>query len=119
MNAYKTEFLELALELGCPQVWRVHAEIRAHQSLLFNAGCFTSGYAAAKLGRCYASAIAALDHRVRYAVRPAYKGIPLVVLSAASLASPSTRTTRSLFNRKSEGPAKADRSSARRSLGAC
>ena len=61
---------------------------------------FNSGYAAAKLGRCYASAIAALDIEFDMLFGPAYKGIPLVVLSAASLASHLDEDYPYAFNRK-------------------
>jgi orotate phosphoribosyltransferase len=61
---------------------------------------FNSGYAAAKLGRCYASAIAALDIEFDMLFGPAYKGIPLVVLAAASLASHLDDDYPFAFNRK-------------------
>ena len=61
MNAYKTEFLELALELGVLKFGEFTLKSGRISPYFFNAGLFNSGYAAAKLGRCYASAIAALD----------------------------------------------------------
>ena len=91
MNAYKTEFLELALELGVLKFGEFTLKSGRISPYFFNAGLFNSGYAAAKLGRCYASAIAALDIEFDMLFGPAYKGIPLVVLSAASLASPGWR----------------------------
>ena len=80
MNAYKTEFLELALELGVLKFGEFTLKSGRISPYFFNAGLFNSGYAAAKLGRCYASAIAALDIEFDMLFGPAYKGIPLVVL---------------------------------------
>ena len=100
MNAYKTEFLELALELGVLKFGEFTLKSGRISPYFFNAGLFNSGYAAAKLGRCYASAIAALDLEFDMLFGPAYKGIPLVVLSAASLASHLDRDYAFAFNRK-------------------
>jgi orotate phosphoribosyltransferase len=61
---------------------------------------FNSGYAAAKLGRCYASAVAALDIKFDMLFGPAYKGIPLVVLAAAALADHHDDDYPFAFNRK-------------------
>lgn len=52
----------------------------------FNAGLFNTGYAAARLGRFYAAAIAEADVEFDMIFGPAYKGIPLAALTAASLA---------------------------------
>ena len=100
MNAYKTEFLELALELGVLKFGEFTLKSGRISPYFFNAGLFNSGYAAAKLGRCYASAIAALDIEFDMLFGPAYKGIPLVVLSAASLASHLDEDYPFAFNRK-------------------
>ena len=100
MNAYKTEFLELALELGVLKFGEFTLKSGRISPYFFNAGLFNSGYAAAKLGRCYASAIAALDFKFDMLFGPAYKGIPLVVLSAASLASHLDEDYSFAFNRK-------------------
>lgn len=86
MKAYKTQFLELALELEVLQFGQFTLKSGRVSPYFFNAGRFNTGYAAAKLGRCYASAVTALDIEYDMLFGPAYKGIPLVVLTAAALA---------------------------------
>jgi len=100
MNAYKTEFLELALEVGVLKFGEFTLKSGRVSPYFFNAGLFNTGYAAAKLGRCYASAIAALDLEFDMLFGPAYKAIPLVALSAASLASHFDEDYPFAFNRK-------------------
>lgn len=86
MKAYKTEFLELALELEALGFGEFELKSGRVSPYFFNAGRFDSGYAAAKVGRCYASAIAALDLEFDMLFGAAYKGIPLVALAAGALA---------------------------------
>lgn len=66
----------------------------------FNAGRFNTGYAAAKLSRCYSAAIADLDLEFDMLFGPAYKGIPLVVLAASALAEHHDMDYPYAFNRK-------------------
>jgi orotate phosphoribosyltransferase len=100
MKAYKSEFLELALELEVLQFGEFKLKSGRISPYFFNSGRFDSGYAAAKLGRCYAAAIADLDVEFDVLLGPAYKGIPLVVLAAAALAERHDLDYPFAFNRK-------------------
>jgi orotate phosphoribosyltransferase len=66
----------------------------------FNAGLFSSGYAAAKLGRYYAATIEQSDIEFDMLFGPAYKGIPLVTLAAAALAEHHDIDVPYAYNRK-------------------
>jgi orotate phosphoribosyltransferase len=100
MKAFKSEFLELALELDVIEFGEYTLKSGRVSPYFFNAGRFNSGYAAAKLGRCYAAAIADLDVEFDLIFGPAYKGIPLVVLAAAALAEHHDVDLPFAFNRK-------------------
>ncbi len=86
MQAYKTQFLELALELGVLRFGEFELKSGRNSPYFFNAGLFNTGYAAAKLGRCYASALTEVDIEFDMLFGPAYKGITLVALTSAALA---------------------------------
>lgn len=86
MRAYKREFIELALELDVLRFGEFTLKSGRVSPYFFNAGQFNTGYAAAKLGRFYAAAIADTGIEFDMLFGPAYKGIPLVSLAAASLA---------------------------------
>ena len=100
MRAYKNDFLELALELGALRFGEFKLKSGRLSPYFFNAGEFSNGYAAAKLGRYYAHAI--VDSKIEFDMLfgPAYKGIPLVSLSAAALAEHHDVDVPYAFNRK-------------------
>ena len=86
MQAYKREFIDLALELGVLRFGEFTLKSGRVSPYFFNAGLFNTGYAAARLGRYYAAAIDDSDIEFDMLFGPAYKGIPLAALSAAALA---------------------------------
>ena len=100
MQAYKTQFLELALEIGVLSFGEFQLKSGRISPYFFNAGLFNTGYAAAKLGRCYASAVADLDLEFDMLFGPAYKGISLVALTAAALAEHHDMDYPFAYNRK-------------------
>ena len=100
MRGYKREFIELALELGVLRFGEFTLKSGRISPYFFNAGLFNTGYAAAKLGRFYASAIAESDVRFDMLFGPAYKGIPLAALTAAALAEHHDIDVPYSFNRK-------------------
>jgi orotate phosphoribosyltransferase len=100
MRAYKREFLELSLELGVLRFGEFTLKSGRVSPYFFNAGLFSSGYAAAKLGRYYASAIADPGVDFDMLFGPAYKGIPLATLAASALAEHHDIDVPYAFNRK-------------------
>jgi orotate phosphoribosyltransferase len=100
LKAYKSEFLELALELEVIRFGEFTLKSGRVSPYFFNAGEFNTGYAAAKLARCYAAALVDLDVEFDVLFGPAYKGIPLVVLAAAALAEHHDLDYPFAFNRK-------------------
>ena len=100
MRAYQSEFIELALELEVLRFGEYKLKSGRLSPYFFNAGLFNTGYAAAKLGRAYAAAVADSGIGFDMLFGPAYKGIPLVALAAAALAEHQDIDTPYAFNRK-------------------
>ena len=100
MQAYKREFIDLALELGVLRFGEFTLKSGRVSPYFFNAGLFNTGYAAARLGRYYAAAIAESGIGFDMIFGPAYKGIPLAALAAAALAEHQDMDVPFSYNRK-------------------
>jgi orotate phosphoribosyltransferase len=100
MQAYKREFIDLSLELGVLRFGEFTLKSGRVSPYFFNAGLFNTGYAAARLGRYYAAAIADSEIKFDMIFGPAYKGIPLAALSAAALAEHEDQDVPFSYNRK-------------------
>ena len=100
MQAYKREFIDLALELGVLRFGEFTLKSGRVSPYFFNAGLFNTGYAAARLGRYYAASIADSGVRFDMIFGPAYKGIPLAALAAAALAEHQDMDVPYCYNRK-------------------
>jgi len=100
VRAYRTEFIELALEVEAIEFGEFKLKSGRISPYFFNSGKFGTGYAAAKLGRYYADAAMASDIEFDMLFGPAYKGIPLVTITAAALAEQHGVDLPFCFNRK-------------------
>ena len=86
MQAYQTEFIELARQCNVLKFGKFTLKSGRISPYFFNAGSFSSGRALATLGRCYARAIVESGVQFDVLLGPAYKGIPLAAATAVALA---------------------------------
>jgi orotate phosphoribosyltransferase len=98
--AYQSEFIELCAQLGVLRFGSFTLKSGRESPYFFNAGLFNSGAAVAAVGRAYSAALAASDLKFDMLFGPAYKGIPLVTITAAALAEKHGRNVPFAFNRK-------------------
>jgi orotate phosphoribosyltransferase len=100
MQPYQKDFLDFALSRGVLKFGEFTLKSGRTSPYFFNAGLFDSGGALAALGRWYAQAIVGSGIRFDMLFGPAYKGIPLVSVTAAALAEHHGRDLPWCFNRK-------------------
>ncbi len=100
MQAYKQQFIELALQHEVLRFGEFTLKSGRVSPYFFNAGLFNTGSALAQLGNSYAAAL--VDMKIDYDVLfgPAYKGIPLVSALAVALAEHHNIDRPYAFNRK-------------------
>jgi len=99
-GSYKNDFIELCLRLGVLRFGEFTLKSGRVSPYFFNAGLFNTGAAIAAVGRAYADALAESELGFDMLFGPAYKGIPLVTVTAAALADRHDRSLPFAFNRK-------------------
>jgi orotate phosphoribosyltransferase len=97
---YQTQFIELCVQLGVLRFGTFTLKSGRESPYFFNAGLFNTGLAISAVGRAYAAALAASELQFDMLFGPAYKGIPLVTITAAALAERHQRSVPFAFNRK-------------------
>lgn len=102
MQDYQHSFIELAVANKVLKFGEFELKSGRVSPYFFNAGLFNTGKALAELGRCYAQAI--VDSGIEYDVLfgPAYKGIPLVAVTAMALYQDHGIDKPYAFNRKEQ-----------------
>lgn len=85
LKNYQKRFIELAIEYNALRFGEFTLKSGRVSPYFFNAGQFSSSKALAILGQCYADAIEDSELEIELLFGPAYKGIPLVAVTAAAL----------------------------------
>ncbi len=100
LQGYQARFIEYAIEHNILCFGEFTLKSGRVSPYFFNAGLFNTGEALAFLGSSYAAALQlrGLDYDLLFG--PAYKGIPLVAVTAAALASEHEVNKPYCFNRK-------------------
>jgi orotate phosphoribosyltransferase len=98
--AYQSDFIELCVRLGVLRFGSFRLKSGRESPYFFNAGLFNTGVAIDAVGRAYAAAVTASGLKFDMLFGPAYKGIPLVTVTAAALAQHAGRNLPFAFNRK-------------------
>ncbi|HSN71287.1 MAG TPA: orotate phosphoribosyltransferase [Steroidobacteraceae bacterium] len=100
MSDNASAFIRLCLDLGVLRFGQFTLKSGRVSPYFFNAGLFNTGRAIAALGRFYADAVSTSNLAVDMLFGPAYKGIPLVTVTAAALAEHHACDLPWAFNRK-------------------
>jgi orotate phosphoribosyltransferase len=99
-TTYQTEFIQLCTQLGVLKFGHFKLKSGRESPYFFNAGLFNTGAAVAAVGRAYADAVVESDVAFDMLFGPAYKGIPLVAVTAAALAEHHGLSLPFAYNRK-------------------
>lgn len=100
MQAFQSQFIELAEQVQALKFGRFELKSGRTSPYFFNAGLFNSGASLNQLGQCFADKIQAMGIEYDMLFGPAYKGIPLVSATAIALADKHQRDIPYAFNRK-------------------
>lgn len=100
LKDYQQKFIDLAIEYDVLKFGEFTLKSGRVSPYFFNAGNFNTGRAMAILGQCYADAIHDSGLEIDLLFGPAYKGIPLVTVTAAALAERYDVDLPYCFNRK-------------------
>src|SRR5450631_4247677 len=84
--AYQSDFIDLCVRQGVLRFGSFTLKSGRESPYFFNAGLFNTGAAIGAVGRAYAAALSASAVPFDMLFGPAYKGIPLVTVTAAALA---------------------------------
>ena len=98
--AYQSDFIDLCVRQGVLRFGSFTLKSGRESPYFFNAGLFSTGAAIRAVGHAYAAALAASGLQFDMLFGPAYKGIPLVTITAAAMAETSGRNLPFAFNRK-------------------
>ncbi len=100
LQVFQEKFIEFVISNGILRFGKFTLKSGRVSPYFFNAGLFNTGEALSFIGRSYAAAIKHADIDYDLLFGPAYKGIPLVSVTAAALAQDYQINKPYCFNRK-------------------
>lgn len=100
MLKFQKQFIQLAIKANALKFGEFTLKSGRVSPYFFNAGEFKTGAALSILGKCYAQKIVDSGIEFDMLFGPAYKGIPLVAVTAAALADDHNIDVPYAFNRK-------------------
>lgn len=100
MKQYKIDFIELLVSADALKFGQFTLKSGRLAPYFLNAGSFYTGELITKLGKAYAEAFVDMDIDVDVIFGPAYKGIPLSVVTTSVLFSQMGKNVSYCFNRK-------------------